>query len=244
MKEKIFNFLKTKLAGFAGGVQEFFLLGFADHYAKTINDESQIATTITDGAIDQIKVAYTLYDTEAIRRAAEAQKTALKNFQEKHGLDENGKPIEDPKKKKEVPPNPGNPGDPNDIRKIISDAIAAAVQPLQQKIENQEKEKSRSALAEKVKSHEKIKDIPAWYLSKSNLVPESEDMFDQHIANLESDWNKTRQQMIDDGMVFSTPPAAGGTGGKEGAEVGKKIAEKHNQQILGAKEQAGVKKIV
>ena len=235
MKEKILNFLKTNAK--LKGVQESYLLEVADHYAKSVTEESQIATTLTDGVVDFIKLNADQLQKEGDKRVNQAR-LDLKTWQKEHGLDENGKPIspKDPKEPKD-PKDPKDPADPSDIKKIISDAITAAVQPLQQKIEKQEQEKLQSALAEKVKGHEKIKAIPAWFLKKSNLVPESEDKIDQLVADIESDWNTTRQQMAEEGMVVSIPPAAGGGGSKDGAEAGKRIAEKHNAQVTGKQTQ-------
>ena len=153
MKEKIFAFLKTKLAGFAGGVEDAFILDYADHFSKSITEEPAIATTLTDGAIDQMKVAYGFYNKEVTKKTTQAQETALKNFREKHGLDENGKPIEDPtkkEKKKVVDPDPNEPA----WFKTYREAKDAEYAELKTKLENQEKEISASALTEKVKSHE------------------------------------------------------------------------------------------
>src|ERR1035437_6774248 len=97
MKEKIVNFLKTRLPG----VAESYINGVADHYSKTIVEEKQIEATFTDGVIDLLKLNSGLLQSEGDKRVTEATKTALENFRKKHNLDENGKPIEvDPIKKK------------------------------------------------------------------------------------------------------------------------------------------------
>jgi hypothetical protein len=92
MKEKILQFLKTKLTG----VQESYLLGVAESFSKTITEESQIETVLSGGVIDAIKFAANQIQTEGDRRANDAVKTAVENFRKKHNLDENGKPITTP----------------------------------------------------------------------------------------------------------------------------------------------------
>ena len=227
MKEKILAFLKTKLAGFAGGVEEAFLLDYAEHFSKTITEEPAITTTLTDGVIDQMKVAYGFYNKEVTNKAKQAQETALKNFREKHGLDENGKPIEDPKKKKEkekvVEPDPNEPA----WFKTYREAKDAEYAELKTKFENQEKEKSSSALTEKVKSHEKMKGIPTSFLKGRNLTPSSEGEIDQLVTSIEADYTSFKQEMAEQGVIISVPPAGGGNL-KEGELTGKSIAEKRN----------------
>lgn len=221
MKEKILSFLKTKL----NGVQENYLSGIADHYAKTVTEESQIETTLTDGVIDLLKLNAAYFQTEGDRRATEAADTALKNYRKKHGLDENGKPV-----------NPGNPpkkkddtGDPDEPAwfKAYREAKDAELAEVKAKLENQEKEKARMTLTDKVKSHEKLKGIPDWYIKKCNLTPNSEGEIDQLITSIESDWNTAKQEMAEQGVHISVPPAGGGAT-KEGAALGKAIAEKKN----------------
>jgi len=213
MKDKILAFLKTKLAGFAGGVEEGFLLEYADYFSKSITEEKQIDTTITDGVIDNIKVAYGFYNKEVSKKTAAAQQTALKNFQEKHGLNEDGtpikKPVGRPSKTKDDDSDPDEPAWFTAFKKEQADSVAA----LKSKIEKQEQEKTLAVLSEKVKAHEKLKDIPAWYLKKCNLVPESEDKIEQLAISIETDWNEAKQFEAERGVIISVPPEGGGPAG-------------------------------
>lgn len=222
MKEKILSFLKTKL----NGVQENYLSRIADHYAKTVTEESQIETTLTDGVIDLLKLNAAYFQTEGDRRATEAANTALKNFRKKHGLDENGKPINtgDPTKKdKDDKPDPDEPA----WFKAYREAKDAEIAELKNTFEQQKKEKALSALIDKVKTHDKLKGIPASFLKGRNLVPGSEDEIDQLAASIEADYSAFKQEMAEQGVHISVPPA-GGSGIKEGAALGKAIAEKKN----------------
>ena len=213
MKEKILAFLKTRLSG----VADNYLLGVAEHYSKTITEDKQIETTLTDGVIDLLKLNAGLLQTEGDKRATEAQKTALKNFLEKHGLNEDGTPVKKigrPPKEKEVDPE-----EPTWF-KTYRETKDAEFTELKTKLENQEKEKASGLLSERVKGHEKLKGIPASFLKGRNLIPESEDRIDQLFASIETDYNGFKQEMAEKGVVISTPPTGGGlTGDKVSADM-------------------------
>jgi len=212
MKEKILAFLKTRLTG----VPENYLSGVADTFSKTIKDEKDIETVISDGIIETLKFSATQLQVEGDRRATEAQKTALRNFQEKHGLNEDGtpikKPVGRPPKTKDVDPdNDSDEGDdkiPEWAKKILAKNTE-----LEQKIEKQMQEKTLASLAEKVSKHDKLKDIPQTFLKGRNLVPQSEAEIDQLVATIESDYNGFKQEMAEKGVIVSVPPAGGGAEG-------------------------------
>jgi len=211
MKEKILSFLKTKLVG----VPETFLLGVADTFSKTVKDEKDIETVFTDGVVETLKFSAAQLQIEGDRRATEAQKTALKNFQEKHGLTEDGtpikKPVGRPPKTKDVDSDDSDEGDekiPEWAKKILAKNAE-----LEQKIEKQVQEKTLALLAEKVSKHDKLKDIPQSFLKGRNLVPKSEAEIDQLVATIESDYNGFKQEMAEKGVIVSVPPAGGGPAG-------------------------------
>ncbi len=209
MKEKILAFLKTKLSG----VPDNYLLGVAEHYSKTVTEEKQIETTFTDGVIDLLKLNAGLIQSEGDKRVTEATKTALKNFQEKHGLTEDGtpikKPVGRPPKTKDEDSDPAEPAWFTAFKKEQADSVAA----LKSEIEAQKQEKTLAALSERVKAHDKLKDIPPWYLKKCNLVPESEDKIEQLATSIETDWNEAKQFEAERGVHISVPPAGGGPAG-------------------------------
>lgn len=219
MKEKIIAFLKTKLSG----VPENYLLGVAEHFSKTVTKETEIETTFTDGVIDLLKLNAGLLQSEGDKRVTEATKTALKNFQDKHGLNEDGTPIKKETKKKKDESDPDEPG----WFKTYREQKDIELLELKTKLDAHDKEKLSEALIGKVKAHEKLKGIPAWYLKKCNLTPNSEGEIDQLATSLETDWNSVKQEMAEQGTIISVPPAAGSTV-KEGEALGKTIAEKRN----------------
>lgn len=206
MKEKILSFLKSKLTG----VSENYLSGVADHYSKTVTEEAQIETTFTDGVIDLLKLNAGLLQTEGDKRATEAAKTALKNYQDKHGLNEDGTPIKKlGRPLKGVETDPEEPAWFTTYKKEQQESNEA----LKAEIETQKQEKTLAALSERVSKHEKLKDIPASYLRGRNLVPKSEAEIDQLVASIENDYNGFKQEMAEKGVIISVPPTGGGTSG-------------------------------
>jgi hypothetical protein len=226
MKDKILAFLKTKMNKeiIQYGVQDSFLSGVAETWSKTIKEEKDIEASLTDGIIDTLKYTASQLQTEGDRRVNQA-KLDLKAWREKHGLDENGKPIEtpDPKKKEVKTPDPDEPA----WFKTYRESKDAELAELKTKLESQEKEKTKSALIEKFTSHEKIKSIPASFLKGRSIDIQSEDQIDQLVAATEADFNAFRQEMADKGVHISVPPAGGGAP-KDGEAIGKNIAEKRN----------------
>ncbi len=210
MKEKILTFLKSKLTG----VSESFLSGVAETFSKTVKDEKDIETTFTDVVIETLKFSATQLQIEGDRRATEAQKTALKNFQEKHGLNEDGTPVRKPgrpPKTKDDDPDPEEPAWFTAFKKEQSDSVAA----LKAEIETQKQEKTLASLAEKVSKHEKLKDIPQSYLKGRNLIPKSEAEIDQLVTQIENDYIGFKQEMAEKGVVISVPPTGGGQTGEK-----------------------------
>jgi hypothetical protein len=204
MKEKIILFLKTRLPG----VAESYLNGIAETYSKTIKDEKEIETVISDGVIEVLKYSAAQLQIEGDKRVTQA-KLDLKTFQEKHGINEDGtlkKPVGRPKKDVD----PDNSDDDGKIPKWAEKFLADQSE-LKQKFETQTQEKTLAALSERVSKHEKLKDIPQSYLKGRNLVPKSEAEIDQLAAEIETDYNGFKQEMAEKGVVISVPPTGGGS---------------------------------
>lgn len=223
MKEKIAAFLKTKLTG----VQDAFINGAAEVYSRTIQQESDIETTLTEGIIETLRFSAAHVQAEGDRRATSAATTAVKTFRDKHGLDENGKPVNP----KQGDPNPGdpNPGDPTmpEWFKAYKKENDATIAKLNDTIARQESEKKNASLSTSVTNKLKEKGIPAEYLKGRNLTPESEDKIDAMVEAIEADYKGFTQWQTEQGVVISPPPGASGTI-KEGEKIGKDLAEKRN----------------
>ena len=132
MKDKILAFLKTneKLKG----VQESYLSEVAEHYAKSVTEEAQIATTLTDGVVDLIKLNADQLQKEGDRRVNQA-KLDLKNKLKELGLDEHGKPLNpDPNPNPTPDPKP-DPNEPEWAKKLREEQAA-----LKLKLDTAEKE--------------------------------------------------------------------------------------------------------
>jgi len=216
MKEKLLAFLKGKLQG----TSESYLNGIAEHYAKTITDETQIEATLNDGVIDLLKLNAGILQTEGDRRATEAQKTAVRNAFEKLGLDENGKA-------KVTPPAP----DLTSMEAILVKFFDEKITPLQNKITGFEKEKTQSQLMGKLTSKLKEKGISESFYKGRNLSIESEADIDTFATTIETDFNAFRQEQAENGVVISVPQTAHGVP-NEGS-FGAKVAEQQNAGASG-----------
>lgn len=86
MKQKLLDALKAKFPG----VSEAILDRIATKLAKTVTEESQVATAVEGVTFQQVLESY------GDSRANEAQQTAVRNYETKHNL-KDGKPIEQPK---------------------------------------------------------------------------------------------------------------------------------------------------
>lgn len=221
MKDKILAFLKTKLNGL--GVQDSYLNGVAETYSRIVKEEKDIETVITDGVIEVLKFSAGHIQVEEDRRTA----AALKKYQDKYGLTEDGKPIKPPKPPKEKDKDADPDSDEPKWFTAHKEKQEKAVEELSNKLLALEKEKTTAQLTDKVVAKLKEKGIPASYYKGRNLIIESEDKLDQLITNVETDYNGFKQEMAEQGVVISVPPAGAG-GVKEGELTGKSIAEKRN----------------
>lgn len=231
MKEKILQYLKTKIGSHAGGVQEAFLIGVAEKFSKTITEEDKIPTEISESILETLKTTYDFMQSEVGRRTTVAQETALKNWREKHGIDENGKPIS--KKKPDEGGGQNNNGGGDDIPewfKQIQKATQTETAELRSKIEKYETEKTREQILGKVHSALKEKGIPLSFLGKvasRNLMVESDDKIDPLITEIEADWNAFSQEAANNGVNVVIPK--GGSGSPpDGEAKGKEIAARKN----------------
>lgn len=212
MEEKLLAFLKGKLQG----TSESYLRGVAQHYAKTITDETQIETTLDDGVIGLLKLNAGILQTEGDRRATEATKTAVKNAFEKLGLDENGKPKVTQEDQ----------ADPTDLKSVLEKLLNDKLTPLQDKILGFEKEKTQSQLMGKLTSKLKEKGIPQSYYKNRNISIENDSDLETLTTAIESEYGVFRQELIDSGVVISVPKAS--TGQTNDGSFGAKIAERQN----------------
>jgi hypothetical protein len=232
MKEKILAYLKTKIGGHAGGIQEAFLVGIADKLSKTITEEEKISTEISDLTLETIKASYDSMQSEVGRRTTVAQNTHLKKWREEHGLDENGKPIQAQANGGDGGGENGDQNDGNvpDWFKKHQKKVETETAELRSKLAKYESEKTHGELLGKVHSKLKEKGIPLSFLGKvasKNLTVESEDKIDSLVAEIEGDWTQFTQDAANAGVNVIIPKQSSG-GLPDGEAKGKELAQKRN----------------
>jgi hypothetical protein len=185
MKEKILQLLRAKFSG----THNVVLDRVADHLSRTVKEESELETAIA-GVEPLVQSFSEVLQSETDRRVTDAQKKALDNFRQKHGLDENGKPIQEPDFKPKDDPTtpPQNP----ELKK------------LQERLEAFEKKEKQGELMNSLKGKLKDKKIPESFI-KGRTV-ESEDHIDNVLKEIETDYNGVKQHLINEG-VFTEKPA-------------------------------------
>jgi len=220
MEQKILAFLKGKLLG----TSEMYLTGVANHYSKTITKEEDIATTLDDGAINLLKVNANLLQSEGDRRATTATETAVRNFQEKHGLDENGIKLVDP-----TPPEPTT-TDTNvpEWFKSHSEKTDKIIEDLRNTLSKNEEEKISTAMSEKIKSHPKLKGIPAEFLEGRSLTAKTEEEVEALALSIETNYTAFIQKQVEDGLVIEIPRTSDAELGDVAKREGENAAKNRN----------------
>jgi hypothetical protein len=230
MKEKILAHLKNRLPG----VSNSYLDGVAESFSKTITEESQIETVISDGVISSLKYSASFMQTEGDRRATEATTNAVKTYEQKHNL-KDGKPIEtgggggggDDKNKSK-----------DDLQSIVANAVKAAVEPLQQKLEGYEKAEAskvnRQKLVDKLEEEGITeKDITAFNLL-AGVTVEKEDELDSKVATIKEQFTTQKQVLIDEGKLADTPASGSKPPGEMKSEDYQKIMDGGESKEPGA----------
>ena len=196
MKEKIFAALKTA-CGNTTSISDKTLEKIAEILAVTITEESQI-----EAAIELQKPMLQEFNGNINHVAADAVKKVKPE-----------KPEKQTPQKPEKPEKADSPEDsemPAWAKKLLADNTE-----LKTKFEAQEQEKTLTALSEKVKKHEKLKDIDPDWLVGRNLIPKSEDEIEQLATNVSEQWNTYKQKKVEQGVVISVPPPGGGQQGEK-----------------------------
>ena len=187
MKEKILAALKTKFQNL--GFSEKAYGGVADYLAATVADENAIEAAIS-GVEPLLKSFQGDIDTR-VTTALAKQKAELE---------------------KKNPPGTPPPADPNDISTIVANAVKAAVEPLQQRIEGYEKRETQKTLQSKVlssvrealKTDAEKKAFDAWIKGRSVSV-EDESKLEEVISSLQTGYTEFRQEMINQGVIPDVP---------------------------------------
>lgn len=202
MKEKILQFLKTKLPG----VQNNFLEGAASQLANTITDEAQIETVCNAGLIASLQYSSQFAQTEGDRRATAATQTAVQNYEQKFNL-KDGKSIQpDPTHKGPVV----DPSMPEWAKSLVE-----SNKQLQEKINSYEKKGSSDvwgkAVRDKVSAKFKDSKIPVPEFAFRGLSLESEADIDKAVEQVSGEFEKYQQDLVNNKVIVDAPKSSGAT---------------------------------
>ncbi|HCY40444.1 MAG TPA: hypothetical protein DHV48_03685 [Prolixibacteraceae bacterium] len=211
MKEKLIASLKTKYKHLGFGDKAFD--GVAEFLSKTVTEESQIETAIA--GVEPI--------LKSIQGDIDRVRTEKTELQRKYEELEKKVPKTDPPKNDPPAADPNEPAWFKAYREK-QDAEAAA---LKLKIEGFEKKETQSGYLSKLKATLKEKGVPEVYYAKRNLAIESDEQLTAIATEIETDYTGFRQEMVNQGVMIDIPKSTDGAS-KEGATLGKSLAEKRN----------------
>ncbi len=219
MKEKIFAGLKTKF----DGVQDAILNRVAEKLSETVTTEDAVATAVEGVTLQS------LLDSYADSRANEASQTAVRNFRQKHGLGEDGKPIKKEDPKPQPKPEPTGGDEPPQWFRDYQAKVEADLTEAKTKLQEYENSKTQEKLMGLVKAKLKEKGVDEDFipLLTKNIAIGSEDQIDQLVTGMHEDYQSIVQTKAEKGVVISVPPSSVQVD-KQGEALGKMIAEKKN----------------
>ena len=219
MKEKIFAGLKTKF----DGVQDAILNRVAEKLSETVTTEDAVATAVEGVTLQS------LLDSYADSRANEASQTAVRNFRQKHGLGEDGKPIKKEDPKPQPKPEPTGGDEPPQWFRDYQAKVEADLTEAKTKLQEYENSKTQEKLMGLVKAKLKEKGVDEDFipLLTKNIAIGSEDQIDQLVTGMHEDYQSIVQTKAEQGVVISVPPSSVQVD-KQGEALGKQIAEKKN----------------
>jgi len=206
MKEKLIAALKTKYKNLGFGDKAFD--GVADYLSKTVTEDSQIETAIA--GVETI--------LKSIQGDIDKVRTEKSDLQKKFEELEKRIPKTDP-----LAAEANEPAWFKAYREK-QDAESAA---LKLKVEGFEKKETQTGYLSKLKASLKEKGVPDVYWAKRNLLIESEEQLTSITAEIETDYTGFKQEMVNAGVMIDIPKSPDGAS-KEGASLGKSIAEKRN----------------
>lgn len=195
MKQKILDALKTRYEG----VSDTILDRVADKLAKTVTDDDAIATAV-DGAFNDILEAY------GDRRATDASKTAVANYERKHGL-------KDGQKVSGGEPAPIEPNQPKqDDMPAWAQALVDSNKKLAERLAAIDGE--RTATTRRGKLDELLKDLPEQLrkpYQRIDLTSMTDEAFDNLMGELPNEIGELQKTAAGNQAVFGRPRNASQT---------------------------------
>lgn len=205
MKEKLLALLIAKFVG----VSKATLERIAEKKAGSVTDEAQLQS-IADG-IDYGQIVQSEVDS----KITDSNKKAIQNYESTHKL-KDGKPVS------AEPPAPGTPPDPNDLATMVSNAVKAAVAPLQQELQVFKQKETQNSYLGRVKTTLSEKKIPESFWGKRAINVESDEQLTAIVTEIETDWTAFRQEQINAGVMIDKPASGAGPAG-DGESLAKQI---------------------
>ncbi len=198
MKEKILAALRAKYPG----TQAALLDRIADSYVNTVTDETLETVIASDG----VKNLLAFFQTETDRRATEATRTSVANYEKQHNI-KDGKPVS------AEPPKP----DDDPATPAWAKAIIKQNQDLALKVQSLEKGTATTGLMDKVKAKLAYKKIPEIFFDGKTI--EKEEDVDALVAKIEGDYQSVKQDLVNKGVVVDVPPSSGPAPAKVDADI-------------------------
>ena len=189
----------------------------------TTQEEAQALIDKMDA--DKVTETVREYRKNVDKEVTDATKTHEANLKKKFEFKEKGG-------QPDKSGNTGNtkPDDPSDVASIIKAAVAEAVKPLQEKLAGFEGEQVTKTRLQTLEG--KLKDMPENFKAKvmkdfKRMNFEDDESFSEYLTETESDIAAFNQELADRGLGQQPKPLMG-KAAKEGADLGKTIAEKRN----------------
>lgn len=206
MKHTILEALKTRYAG----VAESILDRIADNLAKTVTDEADVANAV-DGAFKDVLTAY------GDKRATDATKTAVANYERKHGL-KDGKAVDGGEPVNEPVNEPVKEPAASDDTPAWAKQLIEANKSLKERLDRMDGERmqqSRKSIIDTI-----IEPLPASLrkaYQRQPLASMSEDEFTELQETIKAEVEEISGEMSAKGAVFGKPATTGKQGNVQAA---------------------------
>lgn len=194
MEKKILDALTEKYTG----VKESILRRVANKLAKTVENEDDIATAV-EGAFSDVLEAY------GDQRATDAQKTAVANYERKHGL-KDGKAIGDEPDDEPTTGEKGGDDTPAWAKRLMD--ANEALQKRLDKMDGERTQNSRKSIIDKL-----IEPLPASIrkaYQRQQLASMSEEEFTSLQDEIKAEVDEINSDLSSKGAIFGKPGATGG----------------------------------
>lgn len=218
MKAKILALLIAKFSGVRkDGLAQ--LAGSLSLQATTDAEAQALVDKVNEQQVTDFVKDWRAEVDKEINTATSTHETNLKkkfDFVEKKTGDPNPNPE----------PKPGN-GDPKEVAKMITDAVTAAVKPIQEKLTSLEAGKvneTRKQSLEALIKGDKYKDVPEQTKNRilkdfGRMSFEKDEDFDTYLTETGTDLDALNQEIADSGLSQHSRPAFGQKVNKEGVST-------------------------